>query len=253
MMALSGVPLFFAGAWTKEAILDAARHWHVSPVPYFLLIAGVFLTAFYMTRQMIYVFFGNPREPATHAHESPPVMIVPLIVLAVCTILFSIVLTPAWPWLDRYLAGESVRFTPSLFLQPGLLVSLILVAAGIVAGAFLHRRTEFRLLEQRLFIDEFYQSTILKWSVAAARLSDWLDRYIWDGAVRAIAALARSVAAFTAAFDEGGINGAVDEACDSTRLFSRKLGDWHSGQIQTYLRALGLGMLALLILYACLA
>src|SRR3981081_3080626 len=103
MMNLSGVPFFFAGGWTKEEILDATAHWHASHLPHYLMLAGVVLTALYMTRQMIYVFFGNRREASEHAHESPSVMTVPLIVLAVCAIVLSVVLTPAWPWLHSYL------------------------------------------------------------------------------------------------------------------------------------------------------
>src|SRR5213595_2385005 len=68
MMALSGVPLFFSGGWTKEKILHAVAHWPQSYAPYYLMLAGVVLTAFYMTRQMIYVFYGNRRASAEHAH-----------------------------------------------------------------------------------------------------------------------------------------------------------------------------------------
>ena len=74
---LSGVPLFFSGAWTKEEILHATAHWHGSHVPHYLMMLGVVLTALYMTRQMIYVFFGTARR-AEHAHESPRVMTMPL-------------------------------------------------------------------------------------------------------------------------------------------------------------------------------
>ncbi|HEX3620336.1 MAG TPA: NADH-quinone oxidoreductase subunit L, partial [Candidatus Udaeobacter sp.] len=62
MMALSGVPLFFSGGWTKEEILHATAHWPKSTAPYYLMMAGVVLTALYMTRQMIYVFFGERRS-----------------------------------------------------------------------------------------------------------------------------------------------------------------------------------------------
>src|SRR5438067_12455591 len=79
MMALSGVPLFFSGGWTKEEILHATAHWPKSHVPYYLVLAGFILTALYMTRQIIYVFFGNPRAASRHAHESPRVMTMPLI------------------------------------------------------------------------------------------------------------------------------------------------------------------------------
>src|ERR1700720_4714978 len=86
MMALSGVPFFFSGGWTKEEILRATAHWPGSPVPHLLLLGGVVLTALYMTRQIIYVFFGNRRAASEHAHESPHVMTAPLIVLAVCAV-----------------------------------------------------------------------------------------------------------------------------------------------------------------------
>src|SRR3982075_3602470 len=92
MMALSGVPLFFSGAWTKEEILHATAYWPKSAAPFYLMLAGVMLTALYMTRQMIYVFFGNRRAASEHAHESPRIMTVPLIVLAGCSIVFSVVL-----------------------------------------------------------------------------------------------------------------------------------------------------------------
>src|SRR6184192_1765821 len=110
MMALSGVPFFFSGGWTKEEILHATSNWPRSHLPHYLMLIGVILTALYMTRQIIYVFFGNQRAASEHAPESPSVMTLPLIVLAVGAIFFSVVLTPAWPWLESYLTGEPVHF-----------------------------------------------------------------------------------------------------------------------------------------------
>jgi len=150
-------------------------------------------------------------------------------------------------------------------IQPALFVSLIIVAAGISAGAFFYRRAGrqdplevaapaiFRPLERKFWIDELYQATILKWCAFAALVSAWLDRYVWDGAVRTVGGAARCVAAFTANLDEGGINDSVDQGCEAARQAGRELGGWHAGQVQTYLRAMGLGMLALLIIYAWLA
>ena len=166
MMALSGVPLFFAGAWTKEEILHATSLWPASRVPHFLMLVGVVLTALYMTRQMIYVFFGARRESATHAHESSAVMTLPLIVLAACVIGLSVLLTPAWPWLHSYLLGERVVGEP--LIQPGLYVALVLVALGIGLGVVIYRRAGesdpfartfprvFRFLEERMWLDELY-------------------------------------------------------------------------------------------------
>src|SRR5213082_3022487 len=110
MMALSGVPFFFSGGWTKEEILHATAHWPRSHATYYLMLAGVVLTALYMTRQIIYIFFGNSRSAPERVHESPRVMTTPLIVLAICAIFFSVLLTPAWPWLHTYLTGESAQF-----------------------------------------------------------------------------------------------------------------------------------------------
>src|ERR1700745_1407919 len=140
MMALSGVPLFFSGGWTKEEILHATAHWPRSHAPYYLMLVGVVLTALYMTRQMIYVFFGNRRGAADHAHESPRVMTMPLIVLAIGTVFLSVLLTPAWPWLHDYLADESVHFDITHLVQPMLLISLVLVGTGIALGIWFYRK-----------------------------------------------------------------------------------------------------------------
>ena len=61
MMALSGVPIFFSGFWSKDEILHHARDWPHSAIPFYLGIFGALLTAFYMTRQICYVFFGKNR------------------------------------------------------------------------------------------------------------------------------------------------------------------------------------------------
>src|SRR5947208_9740264 len=134
LMTLSGIPFFFSGGWTKEEILHATSQWPASHVPHYLMLAGVVLTALYMTRQMIYFFFGNRRTASEHAHESPRVMTMPLIVLAVCSIVFSVALTPAWPWLHSYLSGEPPHFEIARLIQPMLFVSLALVAVGIGLG-----------------------------------------------------------------------------------------------------------------------
>jgi hypothetical protein len=54
----------------------------------------------------------------------------------------------------------------------------------------------------------------------------------------------------TKGFDERGINAGVDDATDAARGFGREISARHSGQVQTYLGAIAVGMLALLILYA---
>ena len=284
MMTLSGVPFFFSGGWTKEEILHATAHWHASDIPHYLMLAGVVLTALYMTRQMIYIFFGDRRTASENVHESPPIMTLPLIVLAICPIAFSVVLTPAWPWLHSYLTGEPAHFDIALLVQPMLFVSLALVAVGIGLGFVMygkagqlatgrvrptggqdrHRTAEmdpleraqpalFHFLENKMWLDEIYDRTVVAWSRMAARISDWMDRHFWDGLVRGFAGLGQLFGIFSANFDERGINVGVDETMTGTRRLGRVMSAWHSGQIQTYLGMIAVGMLALLILYAWLA
>ena len=265
MMTLSGVPLFFAGAWTKEEILHATLHWPESSVPHYLMMAGVVLTALYMTRQMIFVFFGNRREAAEHAHESPPVMTVPLIVLAVCSVGLSVVLTPAWPWLHGYLMGEPAHYEIGQLIQPMLFVSLALVAAGIGLGVLFYRkagerdplaRTQpalFRFLENKMWLDELYARTVLAWSAMLSRASNWMDRHVWDGVVRGVGGAGQIFGRLSANIDERGINAGMDESATGTRGLGRFMSRWHSGQVQTYMGVVAVGMLALLILYAWLA
>lgn len=262
MMALSGVPFFFSGGWTKEEILHATAHWPGSHLPYYLMMIGVVLTALYMTRQVIFVFFGNRRAASGNAHENLTVMTIPLIVLAVCAILLSIVLTPAWPWLESYLTGHPARFDPHLLIQPMIIISLALVGAGVAIGIWMYRRAGetdplqqaqpalFRFLEDKMWIDEVYDRTIIALAAFFARFSDWMDRHVWDGLVRGVGAIGQFFAKITTGTDERLINAGVDESTTGAQGFGRLMSRWHSGQIQTYLGAVALGMLALVLLYA---
>lgn len=253
-------------AWTKEGILEHTAHWPVSLLPHYLMLAGVVLTALYMTRQMILVFFGESRDhTSAHAHESPAVMTYPLILLAVCSVLLSVVLTPAWPWLESYLTGKTAHVELSHLFEMTILISLLLVSGGIAIGIWFYRAAGasdplqqkqpclFGLLENKFWIDELYEKTVLAWSATAGRVSDWMDRRVWDGLVRLVANVSQCLAQNTANFDEGGINTGFDQGCDATQNLAQTLSRWHSGQIQTYLRAAGLGMLALLLIYLWLA
>ena len=175
MLALCGFPLF-AGFWSKDAILHAAHGWGVSRGPFYLGAIGALLTAFYMTRQMYYVFFGPQRvraasvsagAAAAHAipaselepvvsprsgevcaiedpHESPAAMTRPLLILAVFAVFLGFVGTPAWPWFQNFLAGEAVRFGWGGFLEPGvlslMLVSSLIVFAGLGLGWWFYGR-----------------------------------------------------------------------------------------------------------------
>jgi hypothetical protein len=200
-------------------------------------------------------------------------MTTPLIVLAMCTIVFSVALTSAWPWLHGYLMGETPIFNMARLIQPTLFVSLLLVSVGIALGIWVYRKAGaqdrhrpaetdpleyaqpelFRFLENKMWIDELYDRTVIAFAAFCARLSDWMDRYFWEGLVRAVAGLGQLFAVFTTNVDERGINAGVDETTSGTRGLGRLISSAHSGQIQTYLGVIAIGMLALLLLYAWLA
>ena len=261
MLALSGMPLFFCGAWSKEEVIRKIGQWPVSQAPFYLMLGGVVLTSFYMARQMIYVFFGNRREASKHAHESPLVMTLPLTVLAVCSVALSVLLTPAWPWLDAFLSGEEASHLAQPFHWSGILLSFGLVIIGMGVGILIYRTAGsdepiqsaqpavFRFLENKAWIDEVYEGTILAWSRAAAVISDWLDRNLWDGLVRSVAAISQGFGRLTLGFDEGAINNGGDQGADGVQGVAQILSSWQSGQLQTYLRAIGVGALALFFIY----
>ncbi len=82
-LALAGI-IPFGGFWSKDEILAHANE-HMIGV-YIILTIAAFGTAFYVGRQVLMVFFGKPRSAAAeHAHESPALMTVPLMVLAALT------------------------------------------------------------------------------------------------------------------------------------------------------------------------
>jgi len=198
MMALSGVPLVFSGFWSKDAILHALVSWEPGKIPFLLGLGSAVLTAFYMTRQMAYVFFGPPRSPAQTSqgsvHESPAVMTLPLILLAAATVLLSFVVTPFWPWLERFLDGPAPHpeaLGGSTWLILGL--STLASATGIGVGWLVYRGLAgagtgvadplerrfprfFHLLQHKFYVDELYEATVLRSARAVAWLAGRLDR-----------------------------------------------------------------------------
>ena len=281
MMALAGVPLLFSGFWSKDEILHEAMAWPVSRGPFFLGLAGAFLTAFYMTRQMVYVFAGDyrgqkqklnhsdsskGRRPNKLPHESPAVMTVPLIILAVGAVGLGFINTPFWPGFHRYLTGhegEGVS-TGTLGL---MIVSGLIVGAGLGLGWVLYGRKPgrvlaatdpleviqpqgFRWLGQRLYWDEVYQRTVIAWTLAMGRVCDWIERNLWENAVAAVSQLTLGFSWASRLLDEYGINLGFDRVCDKIRLGGRRVSAMQNGQVQHYLRSLALALAALFLLLA---
>jgi len=300
MMALSGVPLLFSGFWSKDEILHAAHHWPASHWPFYFGVAGALLTAFYMTRQMCYVFFGNCRlalgrttaseqRTVAHAglsvrehlhdelpaepHESPRVMLLPLIILAVLSIVLGFFGTAAWPWFQSFLAGEHASVDFGRLTEPGvvsvMLISTCIAALGIGLGYLLYGREPlqaqqvdvlerwwpnlFTLLRRKYYVDEAYEWVFVGLNAWLSRACAWLDRWVWEGAVQLIAALVVGIAWVDRVLDEQGVNRGFDETCRRISDGGGFLSAFQNGRVQSYLRTLGLGMtvLVLVLIWGC--
>jgi NADH-quinone oxidoreductase subunit L len=136
-LALAGIaPL--AGFFSKDEILLEASI--LNKGVYILLVLAAFLTAFYMGRQLLMVFFGKPRtEPAAEASESRWLMTIPLIVLAACTVLGGLLNFPTIATLEHWLEETYISFGIELIADPfSVVVALIstLVAILALAAAF---------------------------------------------------------------------------------------------------------------------
>ncbi|MDB6059010.1 MAG: NADH:ubiquinone oxidoreductase, rane subunit, partial [Verrucomicrobiales bacterium] len=267
MMALCGVPLVFSGFWSKDAILHAAHHWEPSSIPFLLGVAGAFLTAFYMTRQVYYVFF-KPANPALkHPHESPRVMTVPLAILAVFAIVLGAIGTPAWPWFQSFLSGEpaQVEFSKLGEATGLMLLSTAVVACGIGLSFLIYRRATnadpiaksfpsvYRLLERKFFVDEFYEATVIRLNAVLSKTCAWFDDNIWGGLVSLVSNVVLLISNISRESDEKLVNNGFDEGCATVRDGAWLLSKIQNGQIQRYMRAIGLAMclLVIVLLWGC--
>jgi NADH-quinone oxidoreductase subunit L len=264
MMALAGVPFLFSGFWSKEAILHAAHAWDVSHIPLYFGLTAVVLTAFYMTRLVAETFFGKPRSHAAGlAHESPAVMTVPLVILAVCAILLSLLAWPT-PWLQHQL-------DPSAHTEPGglnlMMLSIVLVALGLGAGWALYGRKRqlrtndtapdpiaaalprvFAFLAARMMFDELYAATVGRLCSGFAALSDALDRYVWGGLVNLVVRLGQFTGLVNREADEDGLNAGFDAASGKIRGLGQLYSRAQTGEAHGYLRIVALGFVVLVLL-----
>ena len=178
-LALVGCPPF-SGFFSKDAILALA---YQRNTPIFVIgLTTAFLTAFYVSRAVVVVFLGKPRSEAARAgKESPLVMTIPLLILA----LFALIAgfgTVAKNFLVVPHEKETVFTVPALAL-----IALIL---GVGIGVLLYRNRErdplhVDLIRRRFYFDEFYEWLINRTQELLARIAAFIDRWIIEaGAVR---------------------------------------------------------------------
>jgi NADH-quinone oxidoreductase subunit L len=244
------------------------------------------LTAFYMTRQVYYVFFGESRLEKNRPlfdssnvehhtgvipvepHESPAVMTMPLLILAAFAILLGVIGTPAWPWFDSFLNGQPARLHLSGFLEDGILPemlsSTIIVFVGLGLGWWFYGRRPitsvetpdaleplqpqvFNLLRHKFYVDEFYQATFIRCNTWLSQVSDWFDRWIWNGAVWAVSYLVLGLSWLARSTDAYVVNPGFDESCNTVTAGAKLLARLQNGRMQNYLRLVGIAFTVLVV------
>ncbi len=140
-LAIIGFP-FFSGFYSKDRIIEVALT--ESPVAGLCALAAAGITGFYMTRLMLMTFLGRRRWlDGVHPHESPALMTVPLVVLAVLSVIGGVLVLGDWivGWLGP-VVGEEAHTEPPLPIIVITLITLATVAAGVALAWVMFGRRE---------------------------------------------------------------------------------------------------------------
>jgi NADH-quinone oxidoreductase subunit L len=213
-LAISGVPPL-AGFWSKDEILTFSLA--KSPALYAIGLFTAVLTAYYMTRQVIMVFFGKARwedhaeEHGAHGeikpHESPPVMLVPLVVLAGLSIIGGLLELPHVSWLPDAWTGKLEQWLEPVVefgeanisgtWADGHTTLLMLIATagaliGIVVAYLVYEQGRIKAQEPVILANGwYYDRTISDFMGGPGRTAfedtAWFDQKIIDGAVNGTA------------------------------------------------------------------
>jgi NADH-quinone oxidoreductase subunit L len=140
-LAIIGFP-GFSGFWSKDKIIEVAltQNWFVGV----LAMLGAGITGFYMSRLVFMTFLTQRRwNEGVHPHESPPVMTIPLIVLAALSVLGGVMLIGNWiaDFLEP-VTGHALEANPAMPAIVSSLIVVLIVAVGVALAWFLVGRTE---------------------------------------------------------------------------------------------------------------
>ncbi|MDX2378506.1 MAG: NADH-quinone oxidoreductase subunit L [Acidimicrobiia bacterium] len=246
-LAIAGVPPF-GGFWSKDEILLFVLA-DGSEGLYIIALVTAVLTAYYMTRQVIMTFYGEQKwesksdEHGAHGdfkpHESPPIMTIPLVVLAVGTIVIGLIQLPVLAVIpdsvEHRLADWLHAATPAEADIAGswaddhklILIAIATAAAfvGIAAGWLVYQRKRFRAIEPVILADGwYYDRTITNFMGGPGR----------EG-FQAVAD-----------FDSTVVDGAVTAVGASAEVSGKGLRRLQTGYVRQYASVIGIGVVALL-------
>jgi NADH-quinone oxidoreductase subunit L len=241
-LAIAGVPPF-AGFWSKDEIL--LYTFANNRLLYVIGVVTALLTAYYMTRQVIMVFFGQARwndhaeENVAHGdhapHESPWTMLLPLVVLSGLSIVggaIQLPFTKSTHFLGHWLAPVvhdaevDIKGTWAYDNKWLLLgVAIVIATTGILAAVAVYSKGKLTPVEPKLFADGW------RYDSAISALVGGPGRRAFDG-----------VAAFDARIVDGAVNGVAKEVQATSSFFSRI----QNGLIRSYAAIIGIGAVLVL-------
>jgi NADH-quinone oxidoreductase subunit L len=256
-LALAGLPPGFSGFFSKdELLLDAYLFQGVglagwsARLPFICGILGALLTAFYMARQIKYIFFGKARgHGAEHAKESSIFMTLPLIVLAILTVFTGFLNIPGSHKFHFFLSTLSPHHFDWKIMAGSVIAVLITVFFGLklYSGRVLETGasdpveqsfpTLFRVLHNKYYVDEFYQKTFVALIAAGSRIGALFDRWVIHGLfVLGSSSVVYVLSLINQIIDEICINKGFDKGC-STVHRGATLNRWiQNGISQHYLK-----------------
>jgi NADH-quinone oxidoreductase subunit L len=241
-LAIAGIPPF-AGFWSKDEVLLYA--FANNRLLWLIGVITALLTAYYMTRQVIMVFFGEARwndhaeENGAHGdhtpHESPWTMVTPLVILAGLSIVGGAMQLPFSKsthflehWLEPVIHHSEVSISGTWAYSNKwllLVVAILIAVAGVVASIAVYAKGKFKVIEPKILADAW--------------------RY--DSAVSAIVGgPGRAAFSGVAAFDAKIVDGAVNGIGTEVRAASGLLRKVQSGLVRSYAFVIGLGAVVLL-------
>ena len=253
-VAMAGIPPF-SGYWSKEGLLTAISS---SLPPEYLAAAMLvsFLTAFYITRAVVLTFFGAPREES-HAHESPMVMTVPLLILAVGAAGIGLL---GSPWLghamQHFMGAEAghpeaphwLESTSVLIASAGIALALVRYGLGwqlLPEGLRVSLRPLYRLVAGKYFVDELYELALLRPIRWISGKLFGFDTRVVDGAVNGAGEAGLRLSRVKRWVDEHWVDGAVNGAAWSLAQAGGALRLLQTGLVQNYLLVASAGALAI--------
>jgi NADH-quinone oxidoreductase subunit L len=241
-LAIAGIPPF-AGFWSKDEVLLYA--FANNRLLWLIGVITALLTAYYMTRQVIMVFFGEARwndhaeENGAHGdhtpHESPWTMVTPLVVLAGLSIVGGAMQLPFSKsthflehWLEPVVHHSEVSIADTWAYSNKwllLVVAILIAVSGVVAAIAVYSKGKFKIIEPNILADAW--------------------RY--DSAVSAIVGgPGRAAFGGVAAFDAKIVDGAVNGIGTEVRAASGLLRKIQNGLVRSYAFVIGLGAVVLL-------